>query len=505
MQLPLSLTDQAILCMSIGWRWRYRMITVFVLMILLTVLVMIFCPRKYASEARFLIRLGRESVGMDPTATATGPIVGVNESRESEIRSALEILNSRDVIESTVESLTPDVVLNPFHANPSKESESSSFDLGSLIGGTLETIGVVDPIGPNEKAVKELRESLEASIPTRSNIIVLTCESKTAEHAQELAAEVTKQFLQTHLKAHRTSQAVEFFQDQSNVVYSKLNHKNAELRRLKTDYGITSIDGRKNSLEEQIQNSKLLEQQLSADLAATTAKAKLLSRELKTLPMQLETENVVTASYAQQAMRDRLYELQIRQRELSAKLTKSHPLMESINEQLQDSQRILDSTDATNTDKTVTINPNRMPLELELLMERTRQIGLESQLDAVMLQTKSSIQQLEDFHSQAIEIEDLQREADILANNYQEYAKKLEQARIDRMLEQERISNISVIQAPNLVFKPSSPKKLLLGVAGLFFGTLGALGIAFVSNALERRKEIDRYNLATSEDHLEES
>ena len=51
-------------------------------------------PRKYQSEAKLFVRLGRESVTLDPTAT-TGQTVAVNESRTSEINSVLEILKSR--------------------------------------------------------------------------------------------------------------------------------------------------------------------------------------------------------------------------------------------------------------------------------------------------------------------------------------------------------------------------------------------------------------------------
>ncbi len=44
-------------------------------------------PRKYASDARLFVRLGRESVTLDPTAT-TGQMIQVLESRENQMNSA---------------------------------------------------------------------------------------------------------------------------------------------------------------------------------------------------------------------------------------------------------------------------------------------------------------------------------------------------------------------------------------------------------------------------------
>ena len=46
-----------------------------------------FLPRKYESEAKLFLRLGRESVALDPTAT-TGATMQIQETRDDEIDSA---------------------------------------------------------------------------------------------------------------------------------------------------------------------------------------------------------------------------------------------------------------------------------------------------------------------------------------------------------------------------------------------------------------------------------
>ena len=61
-------------------------------MIVFAVTVFLFClgvsvwPRTYRSEAKLLVRLGPETVGLDPTITV-GQTVSVQESREGEINS----------------------------------------------------------------------------------------------------------------------------------------------------------------------------------------------------------------------------------------------------------------------------------------------------------------------------------------------------------------------------------------------------------------------------------
>ena len=69
---------------------------------LLTLLLIALYPRSYSSEAKLFLRIGRESVALDPTVT-TGPINLLQKSQADEVNSALNILNSRAVLERVVE------------------------------------------------------------------------------------------------------------------------------------------------------------------------------------------------------------------------------------------------------------------------------------------------------------------------------------------------------------------------------------------------------------------
>src|SRR4029079_12810294 len=75
-------------------RHKRKMVVFFSATMTAVVGLLIFFPRTYSSEARLFVRLGKESVSLDPTATL-GQTVAVNESRESEINSELEMLRSR--------------------------------------------------------------------------------------------------------------------------------------------------------------------------------------------------------------------------------------------------------------------------------------------------------------------------------------------------------------------------------------------------------------------------
>ena len=75
------------------FRYKMRSALVFVATLVMVVLGIIIAPRKYSSEARLFVKTGRESVALDPTAT-TGQTLQVIDSRDSEIRSLLDVLHS---------------------------------------------------------------------------------------------------------------------------------------------------------------------------------------------------------------------------------------------------------------------------------------------------------------------------------------------------------------------------------------------------------------------------
>jgi uncharacterized protein involved in exopolysaccharide biosynthesis len=67
-------------------------------------------PEIYRAEAKLLVRIGRENVSLDPTAT-TGQTISIGQSRESEINSELEILKSRELAEKVVDTIGHKVFL----------------------------------------------------------------------------------------------------------------------------------------------------------------------------------------------------------------------------------------------------------------------------------------------------------------------------------------------------------------------------------------------------------
>src|SRR5437667_2351417 len=76
----------------------------FALVVAVALAIILLTPRRYSSEAKLFVHVGRESVSLDPTAT-TGQTITMNDSRESEMTSVVDLLASRSLREQVIDAV----------------------------------------------------------------------------------------------------------------------------------------------------------------------------------------------------------------------------------------------------------------------------------------------------------------------------------------------------------------------------------------------------------------
>ena len=159
------------------FRHKWKMILFFFAVITTMTVVTFLGAKIYRSNAKLLVRLGRESVTLDPTA-ATGQIIQINQSRESEVNSELEILKSRELSEKVVDSIGPEAITK----RP------------AAVGKALERLDVLDRLSIRDKAVLNVMENLNIEALKNSNIIGISFDGKSPELAQSVVAKLVKSY-----------------------------------------------------------------------------------------------------------------------------------------------------------------------------------------------------------------------------------------------------------------------------------------------------------------------
>jgi uncharacterized protein involved in exopolysaccharide biosynthesis len=429
----------------IFFRYQRRGTAVFAGSLMLVVIALIFCPRKYTSEARLFVRLGRESVALDPTATMTGPVVSLNNNRESEINSVIEVLRSRSIIERVVDAIEPNA------AQLSPENR--------------------------ERQVSKLLKDISIYSPKASSIVVLTFKTNSPERAQTTLNKLLDVSLKEHLRVNRTQGSYKFFDEQAELLKKQLEEASEALRDSKNKYGLVTLDGRRSALEQQLGSVKAQLRESEAALAASEAKTTNLGKNVDELPSHLVQQLTGgTPNSALASMRQKLYELQTAEQELKSKLTANHPKVISMHRQVQEVEEILRQETPNHSESVTALLAN----------EQANAASLVARIRSLRSQQTELDQELRDLNERDLLVTQLERRVRLLDSNYVHYTTGLEQARIDQALKVEGISNINVVQAPTFAPKPSQPKKAITLLIGFAVSMMGAVGTVLLSNQLDQ-------------------
>lgn len=486
-------------------RHKKKSILVFLLVMSGAILLSVYSPKVYQSQSLLYVRLGRENVRLDPTTTlGQASVITIPNSRETEINSVVEILKSRAIAEHVVEALGPDLILNdslnddslnddtvgdipaqPATVDEHAESPATRFDF-SQVKATLQRLDLLVPISRREQAIRKLGKGLTARAVSKTDLLSIAYQAHSPALAQQVVAKFTEVYLNEHAGLNRPANADHFLEQQTQRLSQELRQTEQALIDLKQTTNMASP-------ESQMQLSVTRLYRLQDDLLNTEALAAGIQSEIEALGQKLQQlsesriEAVTTgqSNPAADGMRQLLYSLQLQEQKIAGMYTDDHPLMAGIKEQIAQSQAIL--SQEQDSRQTVTEGPNRAFEELNIarLKQETLLKSAQAKATALQEQVSNAQQQLETQIQSELQVARLQRDVELQDASYRTYFENLEQAKIDQSLENERISNINVIQPASLVEKPLGPNILLNLIAGLFGGFIAAIGTAILCDVFD--------------------
>jgi len=437
-----------------------------------------FWGNTYRSDAKIFVRLGRESVSMDPTVSTSGGIT-VNETREVEINSVLEILKSRDVAERVVNKLGEDTILSG--QLPVTNSVKKEPSVISQVTSQLRILKDGREVSSKERAITGLLRGLKVWSPKKTTVIGIEYGSESPQVAQMVVIEVIDAFKSEHGRVNRTAGSYEFLAEQVLLLETKLLEAQNAMRDAKNKTGLVSVDGHRKLLQDEF---AFLENQLisaNSDLSGSQARLVSLEKATASLPERQETEGVTVANDATSRMREALYGVQLQELDLITKYQAAHPTVKKAKEQSRQAQEIYDAQAGEREQTTTGMNPARQQLEVAILTERANCESLKAKCESLDEKHEAAALRMQALNTEEVQLAELQRKVEHAESNFRNYSERMEIARLDQQLENERISNVNIIQPASFIEKPASPNRLLLLGLGLLFASCGSIGVMMLS------------------------
>jgi uncharacterized protein involved in exopolysaccharide biosynthesis len=177
-----------------------------------------------------------------------------------------------------------------------------------------------------------------------------------------------------------------------------------------------------------------------------------------------------------------LVELKNRRIQLLAKFQPEDRMVKEVDEQIRTTTEALGkATKTTYSEQSSDINPLRQSLETELARVTVEQSGRNELRDNLKSQVSQYQNQLTKLESATTPHDNLSRKVQQADEAYRLYAKKQEESRIADELDKQKISNVTIAEAPTVPRVPYKTNRPLTVLLGLVFGLLLGLGCAVVA------------------------
>lgn len=455
-----------------------------------------FAPRTYRSEGRLYLRLGRENATLDSITTMrTDPTVVVPASRENELNSAVDILNSRHMAEMVVETIGPEVVLgNQPVTSDSAEPAKAPAGVGFVvlakrsIREVMIATGLSDRLEPREAAILAFSSGLAISRKRDSNVIDVAFNAETPKLAQAVVESLLEQFVQHHIKLNRSEGAFSFLNEQKEQLLESLTEAEDKVSSLQESTGLISPTEQRLALVAQISSLDEEIRSHEASLVSIDCEIEMLLEALARTPEKKVIASMDGVSnQGTDGIRQQFYALKVQEQGLAAKFTNTHPSLVAVRKQLMDAELEMHSQVPSQTHVTTGVNREYEELQLTLSRRRPERAAIESKLTTLKSQRECVSKQLSLHSLNELKLLRLEREVDARRGDYKKYVSAVEQARIEEALSTERISNIQIAQHASYQARPVKPNKPITAALSVALALAGGFLVAVISEFMPAR------------------
>ena len=455
----ISLRDGA----SALFRRKALVLFTFLAVVLGTAVVTYLLPDKYESRMKILVKNQRVDVAITPQATGGAPVTVESEVSENEINSEIELLTSRDLLSQV--------------AKETGLGQAGSSHFWKKHIPEAERL---------EKAATDLSKDLTITPVKKANVISISYSANSPELAAAVLKKLGELYLEKHLKLNHPMGAADFFKEKADQYESQLHDSEKQLTAFQQDNNLVVLAQQKDlTLQKTAEaKSKLLESETAVN--ESTNRIKRIEQQLASTPARIVTQSKsIPAQYSAERLNTMMVELQNKRTQLLTKFRPDDRLVREVDEQIRTTREALAKAESqTATEQATDLNPLRQGLETELSRARLEQIGAQARRDTLAGQLRDYEGALKRLEADTTKHNDLQRQVKEAEENYQLYAKKREEAHIADELDRQKITNVSIAEAPAAPLIPSSPNRPLNLVLGIFVAAILSLGAVFSAEML---------------------
>jgi uncharacterized protein involved in exopolysaccharide biosynthesis len=426
--------------------------------------VWLMVPTVYEAKTQLLMKPGRESLYIPNWPVRDGALPALGASGNELINSEVELLKSKELSEHVVSKMGVD------------SFRGLTADLWSSIGG-----GVASSTSGKDlkmEAADRVRRQLVVEPVKNSRVIEIRFRHRNPEMASLAVTHLINAYFEKRTLLYSSPESLTFFREQSDALKMEIDKLESGLKQLKEEHDLSALMEEKSLLLRQkveIQNSLnlALSQRVEMD-----RRIKEIGKHLVGMPVSVsQGEDLESNPALINTLQARLVELELKQRELSAKYTDGNRYVQEVKNEIQLVKEKLSREASQRPSRTrFGPNPSRVQLENDLARNQIEIKATTEKEKALSLQMDACRRRLEQLNDVELKLRDLEQQIKLKQDSFNLYSAKLEENRIANALDERKISSVSLIEPVGVPIKPVGPS--LPTVMGLAFPISIFLGIA---------------------------
>jgi uncharacterized protein involved in exopolysaccharide biosynthesis len=434
-------------------------------------LAILLLPRTYEVEMKILVDRERVNPVISTDSNVQQQDRGLT---QDEVISEAELFQSRDSLEKAV------IDCGLFELSPHSLAAAKSRMLG-LIG-----------LAPDRstriyQAMLKLEKDLQVIPVNSSNLIKVTYDSQSPQLATRVLTELGDLYLAKHAAIHRPHGSSEFFEEQAKQYQQDLADAETRLVSFSRETGSVSPEIEKQVTMQKVSDFNIALLQTRAEIAETNQRLHALKSQAALITPRITTQ-VKTSDNAQLManLKSTLLNLELKRTELLEKFDPTYPTVQEVEKEISKAVAAVAEAEQKGVrEETTDQDPTYQWLRTELAKDSAGLVGLEARESAMsgalaVMKTKA----LKLDRDSAVQ-QDLLRTAKADEESYLLYHRKREEARIADALDQRKIVNAAVAEAPVAPLVPIGLSAWMQLILSLMTAALLSIGLAFVAEYVD--------------------
>nr|WP_189663912.1 exopolysaccharide transport family protein [Pseudomonas proteolytica] len=446
--------------------------------IVVAVLGAFLLPARYESDARLLVKPGRDNTTL-PIEAANRQTLIAPSTQHDPIVDEEKMLTGRPIVHIVAERYLAMTSEPPegFWKVTKFYVKKAAGEVLDAVRSVLQFVGLAEKQSPLERLATKLEKNFEAGHEPGSSVIEISFTWDDPVIAQKVVETWVDAYLEERARILGRKSLHTFYEAERTKVATNIQGLKDELQGRLKQIDSISVDARLKNLTNQIDrvtDAKVTAQNQIAGIRSFLANA---SQQIKNQPAEVVTARETSLNPTQLDLKRQLNALQVERARLLRTYLPGTPQVNQIEQNIRDMEA-LSAQEATRLERSQNTAPNSLVINvkqqiIDAQLQERKLAGEIENYDKTLAELRA---QRDQAMTDEPELNKLTQQLRTAEKSYALYSENLEQARIDHELDSSQISNIALIEHATLNPARVFPKSLLILLftipAGLAVGLL---------------------------------